>query len=544
MRHKPARGFRMAAFVLSLAVTAGFAAPVAHAEASPPAPRVTSQQYPPTHPTGGVGVAGSFELDADYDVLSYVYSFSSDSGFLDKEVLADAEGRATIRWTPRVAGQHRLTVSAKTGEGYSQVSQYEFQVLPGGRPAAHWSLDGTLTDSTGAHVLTPNGNPGLVTAGYSGGGLVLNDAQDHLSGPSPVDTSGNFTLSAWTKAGAGDISRAVLAAADSTGLSAGLYYDAAVRRWAFGMATPDGTGLRVAHSRADAQADTWTHLAGTYEVTTGTLTFYVDGVVQGELTGVEGRAASQLLVGRHRWNGVDVGGAPGAVDEIRVYPRTANAAEVGALAKQVGLRAHYRFAEGTGAASQDDATGAVATLNGNTAWESDGDNTSLLLNGPDQDGEAYVSAPAPGIRTDRSFSLSAWARLDLDARDGKDRTVASLVHNGTSLLELRYGGASKQWEFVVDGVVVTTQYRAELQEWTYLTAVHDKNNAQLRLYFNGLYVTSAPFTGGSAETGAGLELGRSATTPAGSFWKGGLDDVRAYTGVLTQEQILAQAVRI
>ncbi|MET9232350.1 hypothetical protein [Lentzea sp. NPDC003310] len=84
MRHKPARGFRMAAFSLVLAVAASLTAPVAHAAADPaPAPRVSSQKYPPSQPGGGVGVAGAFELDADYDVLKYVYSFTNDAGFLD-----------------------------------------------------------------------------------------------------------------------------------------------------------------------------------------------------------------------------------------------------------------------------------------------------------------------------------------------------------------------------------------------------------------------------------------------------------------------------
>jgi hypothetical protein len=94
---------------------------------------------------------------------------------------------------------------------------------------------------------------------------------------------------------------------------------------------------------------------------------------------------------------------------------------------------------------------------------------------------------------------------------------------------------------VVDGTKVAARHRADLQEWTYLTAVHDKVDAEIRLYLSGVHVTSVPFSGGSAETEAGLELGRRAS--AGSFWKGGVDDMRVYAGVLTENQILAQAVR-
>ncbi|SDO87256.1 LamG domain-containing protein [Lentzea jiangxiensis] len=550
MRHQPARGFRMAAFALALAVSVSLTAPVAHAAEPAPAPRVHSQQYRPSQPGGGVGVAGTFELDADYDVLKYVYSFTNDAGFLDKEVLADADGKATIQWTPRVSGQHQIFVSAVTPEGYSQVPSYEFYVLAGGHPAAHWGLDGTLTDSNGANALTSHGNPDLASVGYSGRGAALGDPQDHLSGPVLADTSKNFSLSAWVKVDDGSADRAVVATADGTAFSAGLYFDAAVGRWAFGMTTADRTAVRVAHSQAPAETGVWTHLAGTYEVTTKILSLYVDGVGQGQVTGVEGWQASQLLVGRHRYNGVEVGGAPGAVDEVKVYARTVNEAEVKKLAGQVGLRAHHRFNEGTGGGTRDEVTGAFAPLSGKTGWELDRDDTSLRFNGPDeagqeQDGEAYVSGSAPGIRTDRSFSISAWARLDTATHEDGDRTVVSLVHNGTSLLDLRYGGTSKTWEFVVGGTTVETRYGVDLQEWTYLTAVHDKANAEVRLYFSGVYVTKVPFTsGGSAQTGAVLEFGRlSPGTAAGSFWKGGIDDVRVYTGVLSQEQILAQAVR-
>ncbi|WP_439662942.1 LamG domain-containing protein [Lentzea sp. HUAS TT2] len=510
---------------------------------------MSSSQYPPSQPGGGVGVAGTFELDAADDVVKFIYSFTNDEGFLDKEVPADAEGNATIRWTPRVAGTHRFFVSSMNRAGvYSEIPLYEFTVLPGGGPVAHWPLDGGLTDTNGQNALVPNGNPDLAVAGHVGKGVRLNAAQDHLGGAAPVDTSKNFTLSAWAKVDRGDASRAVVATSDSTASSSGLYFDAGSARWAFGMtAAADRAALSVARSRDAAETGVWTHLAGTYDATTRILALHVDGAKQGEVTGVEGWQASQLLVGRLRWNSAEITGSPGAADEIKVYARTLSDAEIKVLAGQVGLRAHYRFGEGAGGSTADDVTGAAATIGGNTVWETDGDDTSLLFNGPDsegREGEAYVSAPSPGIRTDRSFSISAWARLDLDARDGKSRTVLSLVHNGTSLLDLRSGGASRKWELVTGGTTLATGYELELQEWTYLTAVHDKARSELRLYFSGVYVTSVPFTGGSATTESTVEFGRLAPGATEGFWKGGIDDVRVYAGVLSREQIVAQAVRV
>ncbi|MDX8143611.1 LamG domain-containing protein [Lentzea sp. BCCO 10_0061] len=522
----------------------------------PVVPLVKSVEYPEAAPGGGVGVTGTFELDSvkssSGDVAKFIYSFTSDGGDgLGKEQAADANGKATIRWTPTTAGTQTLYVKTVDRAGnLSDLRTYNFIVLVGGPPAAHWALDGALTDSTGANALTSNGSPNLTTVGHVDKAVTLNGTQDFLSGGAAVDTSQNFTLSAWAKMTAGGLGRVVLSTVDASTLSSSLYYDSGNNRWAFAM-TPkvNKNDVKVVHSAAEAQAGVWTHLAGTYEATTKTLMLYVDGKKQGEFVGLESWQASQLLVGRHRWNGQEIGGFAGSVDELKVYGRTLNDSEVKVLAKQAGIRAHYKISEGTGTSTKDEITGRNATLSGKTAWESDGSDTSLLFNGPDTDGNpqdlsAYASAPTPGIRTDRSFTVSTWARLDLDAHEDKPRTIVSLVNGGTSQLDVRYGGTSKKWEFVMGGTTVATAYRSELQEWVYLTAVHDTTTSEMRFYLNGIYITRAPFTGGTASTESTVEFGRlSPATAAGGFWKGGIDDTRVYAGALSDEEIRAQAVR-
>lgn len=522
----------------------------------PVVPQASSREYLPSQPGGGVGVTGTFELDsvrsANDDVVKFIYSFTEDGGeSLNKEMPANADGKATVRWTPRTAGTQTMFVKSVDRAGnLSDIQRYEFIVLTGGHPTAHWALDGTLTDTNGGNAFTLSGNPNLATAGYSGKSAGLNGTQDYLSRPVVVDTSKNFTLSAWAKADNGDFGRAALSTVDATTLSSSLHYDKGNKRWTFGMtAASNKTDLKAVYSQGEAQIGVWTHLTGTYESTTKTLALHVDGIKQDQITGVEGWQASQLLVGRHRWNGQDTSSFAGSIDEIKVYNRTLNDAEIKVLAKQAGIRAHYKIDEGAGPSSKDEVTGRLATLAGKVGWDQDGGYTSLLLNGPDEAGQpqdvaAYVSAPAPGIRTDRAFTLSARAKLDLDAHEDKARTIVSLVHNGTSQLDLRYGGASKKWEFVMGGTTVATAYKAELQEWVYLTAVHDPTNSEMLLYLNGVYITRAPFTGGAAQAESTLEFGRpKPATANGAFWKGGIDDVRAYVGALSDEEILAQAVR-
>ncbi|MET9632750.1 LamG domain-containing protein [Lentzea sp. NPDC006480] len=522
----------------------------------PVVPVASSVEYPASVPGGGVGVTGTFELDsvksASDDVVKFLYSFTEDGGdSLNKEMPAGVDGKATIRWTPRSAGTQTLFVKTVDRAGnLSDLRRYEFLVLAGGHPAVYWKLDGTLTDSNGGNALTPVGSPNLAAMGYAGKGAGLSGAQDYLTAAAVVDTSKNFTVSAWAKLDNGDFGRAVLSTVDSSVLSSSLYYNQENKRWTFGMtATGNKNDLKVVYSRNEAQIGVWTHLTGTYEATTKTLALHVDGIKQGETSGLEAWQASQLLVGRHRWNGQDASGFAGTIDELRVYNRTLNEAEIKMLAKQAGIRAYYKIGEGTGTTTKDEVTGRTATLTGKIGWEKDGDHTSLLLNGPDAEGkpqdlEAYASTPSPGIRTDRTYTVSAFARLDLSAHEDKPRTIVSLVQGGASQLDLRYGGASKKWEFVMGGTTVATAYRAELEEWVYLTAVHDTTNSEMRLYLNGVYITRAPFTGGSPQTQSTVEFGRlTPATAPGSFWKGGIDDVRVYAGALSDEEILAQAVR-
>lgn len=533
MRHSVARGFRLPALLLTLAVSAGLAAPVAHADGVFDAPVVTSGEYPASAPGGGIGVLGAFELDAvqanENDTVKFVYSFGART--LDREVAADAGGRATIRWTPDQAGTQSLYVRSVHRSGViSPERNHEIWVLPGGPAAAHWTLDQTFADTDGGNVLTPSGSPNTDVLGYGKRAIAFAAAGDHLGGASPIDTSKNFTVTAWAKVGAG--ARGVVALDDS----AGLYHDAALGRWAFGMtAAADRTTPVVALSQNAAELDTWTHLTGTYETSRQVLGLHVDGVKQAEVTGVEAWQASRVLVGANLWGSPGVAGDR-TIDEVKVFPRTLNEAEIRRQASEAGLRSHHRFSEGSGSV-RDDVRGVSSPLGSGVEWETDGENTSLLF-----DGTGGVATNGPSIRTDRSFTISAWVRLDVDTLDGTKRSAVSLVHDDGAVVDIRYGGASKKWEVSVGGTTVETAHRAEPQEWTYLTVVHDELNGEIRFHLNGIYVTKAPASGGSPETDTYLEFAQSSAV--GKYWKGGIDDVRAYAGVLTEQQITAQAVRV
>lgn len=89
-----------------------------------PGPGVKSDVYysPDGSPVGGVGVEGTFTFSPPpgwTDTAAYRYSFNNAEAI---EVAADANGRATITWTPTASGFMDLTVYAVRADG--TVSDY------------------------------------------------------------------------------------------------------------------------------------------------------------------------------------------------------------------------------------------------------------------------------------------------------------------------------------------------------------------------------------------------------------------------------------
>ena len=78
-------------------------------------PIVTSVQYPEGPWSGGVGVKGTFTFAPAYaGIVSYTYSFD---GAVAQTVAANANGKATVHWTPTTSGSHELVVSSTDNTG-------------------------------------------------------------------------------------------------------------------------------------------------------------------------------------------------------------------------------------------------------------------------------------------------------------------------------------------------------------------------------------------------------------------------------------------
>jgi hypothetical protein len=162
---------------------------------------------------------------------------------------------------------------------------------------------------------------------------------------------------------------------------------------------------------------------------------------------------------------------------------------------------------------------------------------------PDADGNEFNQwQDRPVLRTDQSFTVSAWAMPE----DGIDGTAGRsiIAQRGThqSAFWLKHNPSNGKWEFVIsqqdalDSPTLRAQSVSDVQTgvWTKLTGVYDSGLKQLRLYVNGKLegttaLTYAPFSAtGPLLVGHALWQDQLADQ-----WWGGIDDLEVYQGATT-----------
>ncbi len=528
---------------------------------APDAPVVSSTDYPNDDgvaiPAGGVGQTGVFTFDANgtEDVDHYLWSVTEEEND-DPQARVDAEGlggNAAVRWTPALGGPQTMFVRSVDRAGNrSDIVRYRIFVRAGEplveKLEGHWQLDGDLADhSSHNRDLIAVGEPQLTADGYDGGAVRLDGASSRLYYAGPVlDTSTSFSVSAWAKASAAGGYQTVLSqnGQRTSGFQLQL---TTLGEWALVMFGEDIDGGGAEHARIrspePASMDVWTHLLGVYDHGAGELRLYVDGrlVVERDYTSTW-TATGDLQIGAAQWKGNQVDLFDGVIDDVRVYQRVIVPSEAELLANHAVLRAHYPLDEGTGTVATDRVTGAVAELAGSAAWESE-QHTAVIVGETEDGGYGEVTAPQPGIRTDRSYTVAAWVRLD-DPGEGQNRTAVSVDGARFSPFMLQYRENVKKWCFLVSlgadiesGLWVPSEHEPEFGRWVHLTGVHDFARQETRIYVNGSF--SAMRTGAVGWNGDGeLVLGGARWIGQDvDPWNGAVRNVRVYSGVLSDQTI-------
>ncbi|HEX8628638.1 MAG TPA: LamG-like jellyroll fold domain-containing protein [Catenuloplanes sp.] len=378
-------------------------------------------------------------------------------------------------------------------------------------PTGHWPLDGDGRDTSRRDSpLVTAGGPTWVDSRPGGGrALRLDGRDDAASTAGPVlSTDQDFTVSAWIRLADRRADRVVVAQEGTRTSGFQLRYHRREDRWELALAAADRDAPAVyrARSRQPPEPNRWTHLTGVFDSGARRLRLYVDGEL--ESTGSVGTTwptQGRLTVGRGRWAGRATGFFAGDIDDVRVQERALSAEEVPALA-------HRPQGRWTVAAGSRD----------------------------------FPTTAGPVLATERSFTVTAWVRLD--SAQGNHTAVAQDGQRG-SAFSLGYHHEHQAWAFLrptadVDRptlLAAAAFRRPTLRTWTHLAGSYDAARQQLRLWVDGepVATTGTPAMGGS--TGA-LTIGRSrsAGQPAG-HWPGEIREVRAYSGVLDAGEITAMA---
>ncbi|WP_182875006.1 LamG-like jellyroll fold domain-containing protein [Microbispora sp. H10670] len=519
--------------------------------AAPPAPpTVTSADYPADGDFHGArGVPGSFTLGAGgvSDVAAYRYGLADPP---TTEVAAGSiGGGVTVTATPGAIGINTLYVRSVDRAGNpSPVRRYVFYAGGGTPPVGHWKTDEGSGTSLGD--VSGNGHPATATGGVTwaqdrtmtpGHALALNGTTGYAATTGPVAaTDTSFSVAAWVRLTSTAAYATAVAEEGATASSMILQYDKGSGRWAFATQNADTANPPAtrATSPTAPRVGAWTHLAGTYDAGTGTMTLYVDGRPGGTATTHIGwNATGRLLIGAERFNGMITSPFPGDVADVRVWDRLVYPDEVAALAGTTTPAAAWDL---TSDGSDSSGRGHSLTPSGGVTFDPASGHDGA--GGARFDGTGVLTASGPVVLTDQSFSASAWVRL---TDTSSFRTAVCQAGTRNCAFALQYDQVDNRWSLAVHGkdvdnppiTYVTSSAPPALNTWTHLVGVYDAATQEARLYVNGQLAGSRTAVTTYAATGAAA-AGRSIYNGAATApWKGDLDHVRVFLGALSDAQV-------
>ncbi|WP_433041774.1 LamG-like jellyroll fold domain-containing protein [Dactylosporangium sp. CS-033363] len=529
---------------------------------------VDSVDYPDDGaPHGSVGRTGDFLLKVPADAAKVLYG-PSDPPTTE---LALSGANPTVQLTPTAQGVNFVHVKTVDAAG-NQSTTYHYQYVAGAPsdPIGHWKLD----DGSGTTAVdTPYpGNPDdvnkpLTITGSGGMQWVADHAEDKLehgtylrsnggyqrvstSGP-VVDTTRSYTVSAWARLTGSTLpttNEPVVTAAGTRVSAFNLSYGPTTQSWGFTVSTADNETTNTSWVRAasatPARLGVWTHLAGVYDAGSKKAMMYVNGVKVAEkpVTSVW-KAGGPLDIGSVLWTGSSGTPFHGDIDDVRAYNRVVAPEEFVGLTRRA--EAWWSFDDGLSTTADRTGNGRSATLVDGTAVSPGFTGHGVSLNGTN----SQVTTAGPAVRTDGSFTVSAWVRL---LRGENWQTVVSQDGTRISGFFLKYNGGQKRWEFHLPGQdadnpawatgVLSTE-PARIGEWTHLAGVYDAERQQVQLWVDGALQGTATAAPQWNATGP-LVIGRGKTSgTAVDFLYGDIDEVMAHTGALNAQQIAVLADR-
>ncbi|WP_236004653.1 LamG domain-containing protein [Amycolatopsis pittospori] len=437
--------------------------------------------------------------------------------------------------------------------------------------AATWKLDGDAQDTSGMtkHGTAKNGAQWVAgQTSYSDQtdlAVNLDGIDDHVSAPAPIDSSMSFSVAAWVKMTNKTPGWGAVVSQSGQNVSAFNigYTGAADDRWAFAMHGPDSTAPNSvvrARSAQPVQTGVWTHLAASYDSNSGEMQLYVNGTLSGTATfTARWNATTEFDIGRGKWAATWLDAFGGAVDDVKVYSRTLFTDEIRTMSGQdLTLVHNWQLDESSGTKVADSTGARTGTLEPGTQFAPGRVGNAVQFDGK----TGAVGTTGVDLRTDESFSVSAWVYMDRKSDIVSKLTALSIDGDRTSKFRLGHvademnatcfdgvfenPNACGKWVFEMaesdsDAAPVTnaavSTLPAEINTWVHLAGAYDRQTKKTWLYVNGKRVGDGTLNARWQASGA-TQVGRGLTADKPSqFWTGRVDDVRLYTTALDRDRV-------
>jgi hypothetical protein len=429
--------------------------------------------------------------------------------------------------------------------------------LPAGL-AGEWLLRGDGDDSSphGRPVTVPN-NAQLVDDqwGRQRSALKLDGTSCVTAGNSVANRSGgSFSVSAWVKVDdvATGTEHTVAGEAWEGGSKFKLMLNSS-GRWSFAMTflnSQGGTTWVSANASGMAVPGEWVHLTGVYDAAAGRTFLYVDGVQAGSATLAHDPHSGNGKVNigcRGTSSGGEGGGHfVGVISDVQLW----RGAVTGAQAAQLygGNKAAQRQANWD--------------LNWQSLADSDGRHPLSLHGGRwgrdrwfpncalEFQGSGWAQTAGPVVRTDESFTVAAWIKLD--NKQGDYQTFLSQAGDRRVGFNLNYHAAQDRFQFAMPSVDVGTAtwhsvYSTEspaVGQWYHVAVVVDIPAGEMRMYVGGEHVATGTGTASPWNADGPLFLGTAGRKNADYIQHihGSIDRVQVWQSTVDPDRIADMAL--
>jgi hypothetical protein len=373
-----------------------------------------------------------------------------------------------------------------------------------------------------------------------------------------LDTTKSFTVAAWVKLN--DVSGVkTVVSQDGTASSMfRLQYSSLDAGWCMTLRDADGsTALHKACSSTPPVVGRWTHLVGVYDAPAGKVRLFINGVLANEQnSGPVWAAGGPSAIGRGWVSGSAGERFVGEIDDVRAWQRAVYDPEIHDIANDMlpnafGVAVPAQLAdwelEGDGADLSDfgnSVPGHAGTLTSGATWTSghNGSSQAVALDGS----TGAVTFTGPVLRTDQSFTVSAWVRI---ADTNAYYTFVSQAGANVCGFYLQFSLAVGTWIFIapMTDVVATPGYwgaRANaapsLNTWTHLVGVYDAGAHTIVMYAgtdSTALVRQSQFATGVTLWSADGPWQIGSCAKVANFPKGAVDQVKVYAGALSDAEI-------